>query len=181
VAIQRRALVLNQNYEPLHVCSVKRAVGLVFRGKAEILEVGDEQLHGVGDARYDTPSVICLRHFVRRPMPQLRLTRREVFARDGNLCQYCGRRSDLTLDHVTPRHRGGPHTWENLTTACRTCNHGKGGRTPEEADMKLAKRPWRPSSHPAEVFAVYLERYNEWAPFIAGWRRREEPSIAVGS
>ena len=92
-----------------------------------------------------------------------------------------GVRSDLTLDHVTPRHRGGPHTWENLTTACRTCNHGKGGRTPEEADMKLAKRPWRPSSHPAEVFAVYLERYNEWAPFIAGWRRREEPSIAVGS
>ena len=131
MAIQRRALVLNQNYEPLNVCSVRRAVVLVFRGKAEILEVGDEPLRGVGDARYDTPSVIRLQHFVRRPMPQLRLTRREVFARDGNRCQYCGRRSDLTLDHVTPRHRGGPHTWENLTTACRTCNHGKGGRTPE--------------------------------------------------
>jgi 5-methylcytosine-specific restriction endonuclease McrA len=181
VAIQRRALVLNQNYEPLNVCSVRRAVVLVFRGKAEILEIGDEPLRGVGDARYDTPSVIRLQHFVRRSMPQLRLTRREVFARDGYSCQYCGGRNDLTLDHVTPRHRGGPHTWENLTTACRPCNHGKGGRTPEEANMTLAKRPRRPSAHPAELFAVHLDHYNEWTPFIDGWRRREDPSTAVAS
>jgi len=181
VAIQRRALVLNQNYEPLNVCSVKRAVVLVFRGKAEVLEIGDEPLRGVGDARFETPSVIRLQSYVRRPMPQPRLTRREVFARDGNRCQYCGVRSDLTIDHVKPRHRGGPHTWENLTTACRACNHRKGGRTPEEAGMELAKHPRRPSAHPAELFAIHLERYAEWTPFISGWRRREEPSSAVAS
>jgi 5-methylcytosine-specific restriction endonuclease McrA len=184
VAIQRRALVLNQNYEPLNVCSVRRAVVLVFRGKAEILEIGEEPLHGVGEARFDTPSVIRLQHFVRRPMPQPRLTRREIFARDGNHCQYCGRRSELTLDHVVPRHRGGPHTWENLVTACRSCNHRKGGRTPDEASMTLTRRPRRPSSHPAELFALHLQRYQEWTPFITGWRRDPSPasvSTAVAS
>ncbi len=181
MAIGRPALVLNQNYEPLNVCSVRRAVVLVFRGKAEILEAGDEPLRGVGSARYETPSVIRLQHLVRRPMPQLRLTRREVFQRDGNRCQYCGRRGDLTLDHVTPRHRGGDHSWENLTTACRPCNHRKGGRTPEEANMALAGRPRRPSAHPAEMFATYLDRYREWTPFLAGWRRRENLGQAVAS
>ena len=181
MAIQRRALVLNQNYEPLNVCSVRRAVVLVFGGKAEVLETGDEPLRGVGDARFETPSVIRLQHFVRRPLPQPRLTRREIFARDGNRCQYCGRHADLTLDHVMPRHRGGPHTWENLVAACRSCNHRKGGRTPDEASMTLATRPRRPSSHPAELFAIHLRRYREWTPFITGWRRQPDPSTAVAS
>jgi len=106
-----------------------------------------------------------LQHFVRRPVPQLRLTCREVFSPDENRCQYWVRRSDLTLDHVTPRHHGRPPTWESLTTACRTCNHGKGGRMPEGADMTLAKRPLRPSPHPADLFAVHLERCPFVVPF----------------
>src|SRR5512141_2613112 len=91
VSIQRRALVLNQNYEPLNVCSVKRAFVLVFGGKAELLEAGDEPIHGVEGVAFTMPSVIRLHHFVSRPMPRPRLTRREIFTRDRERCQYCGK------------------------------------------------------------------------------------------
>ena len=181
VAIQRRVLVLNQNYEPLNVCSVRRAVVLVLRGKTEVLEIGDEPLRGVSSARFDTPSVIRLQRFIRCPIPKPRLTRRDIFARDGNHCQYCGRRAELALDHVMPRHRGGSHTWEKLVAACRICNHRKDGRTPDEASMNLARRLRRPSSHPAEHFAVHLQRYAEWTPFINGWRRKPDLATAVAS
>jgi 5-methylcytosine-specific restriction endonuclease McrA len=169
VAVQRRALVLNQNYEPLNVCSVRRAFVLVFHGKAEVLEDGGEPIR-TAEREFVTPSVIRLHHFIRRPHPRPRLTRREVFARDQERCQYCGRRGgDLTLDHVIPKHRGGRHDWENLVTACRECNHRKGGRTPQEARMDLLKAPSRPSTHPAAMFAAYLDRYTEWGPFLLGW------------
>ena len=172
VAIQRRALVLNQNYEPLNVCSVRRAFVLVYHGKADVLEHGDEPLFGAGSALYDTPSVIRLRHFIRRPHPRPRLTRREVFQRDQERCQYCGRRGgDLTLDHVVPKHRGGEHAWENLVAACRDCNHRKGGRTPQEARMALLRAPVQPSTHPAVLFASYLDQYEEWSPFVTGWAK----------
>ena len=143
--VQQSALVLNQNYEPLNVCSVRRAFVLVFRGKAELLAEGDEPIHGVDAVRFTSPSVIRLRDFVRRPLPHVRLTRREVFARDNNRCQYCNRQDgDLTLDHVIPRRLGGRHEWENLVAACRGCNHRKGGRTPSEARMRLRRKPLRP-------------------------------------
>ena len=181
MAVQRRALVLNQNYEPLNVCSVRRAFVLVYHGKAEVLEDGGEPIRGASD-RYITPSVIRLHHFVRRPHPRPRLSRREVFARDQDRCQYCGRRGgDLTLDHVVPKHRGGEHAWENLVTACRTCNHRKGGRTPQEARMELLAEPGRPSTHPAVMFAPYLERYGEWSPFVTAWTKRPAPAEAVAA
>jgi 5-methylcytosine-specific restriction endonuclease McrA len=181
VAIQRRALVLNQNYEPLNVCSVRRAFVLVYHGKADVLELGDEPLSAPG-AAYDTPSVIRLRHYIRRPHPRPRLTRREVFMRDEDRCQYCGRRGgNLTLDHVMPKHRGGEHAWENLVTACRECNHRKGGRTPQEARMRLLRPPVRPSMHPAVLFAPYLEHYREWSPFVTGWAKIEPPPGAATS
>ena len=107
-------LVLNQNYEPLNVCNARRALVLVDGGKAEVLE------HAFGDIRTPSraiprPSVIRLVYMIKRPRPRVRLTRREIFMRDGYTCQYCGLKSrDLTLDHVIPRHRGGPHSWENL-------------------------------------------------------------------
>ncbi|MEX2374841.1 MAG: HNH endonuclease [Dehalococcoidia bacterium] len=174
MAIQRRALVLNQNYEPLNVCSVKRAFVLVYRGKAEVLEEGDEPISGADHQSYPTPSVIRLSHFVRRPHPRPRLTRREVFARDGDRCQYCGQRGgQLTLDHIIPKHRGGQHVWENLVAACRACNHHKGGRTPQEARMVLLSEPRQPSTHPAAMYAPYLARYEEWRPFLLGWMRSE--------
>lgn len=175
VAIQRRALVLNQNYEPLNVCSVRRAFVLVYHGKADVLERGAEPLLSAS-GHFDTPSVIRLRHFVRRPHPRPRLTRREVFMRDEDRCQYCGRRGgNLTLDHVVPKHRGGEHVWENLVTACRDCNHRKGGRTPQEARMNLLRDPVRPSMHPAVMFAPYLEHYREWSPFVTSWAKIAPP------
>ena len=183
MAIQRRALVLNQNYEPLNVCSVKRAFVLVFRGKAEVLEADALPILSVG-ATFVTPSVIRLNHFVHRPQPRPRLTRREIFTRDRDRCQYCGRvGGDLTLDHVLPKHRGGEHDWENLVTACRACNHRKGGRTPAEARMHLLREPARPSGGPGEMFAQYLERYSEWSPFLLGWmsERRANSTAFVAS
>jgi 5-methylcytosine-specific restriction endonuclease McrA len=179
-AVQRRALVLNQNYEPLNVCSVRRAFVLVFHGKAEVLERGPEPIRAAEERSYETPSVIRLNHYVRRPLPRPRLTRREVFARDHQRCQYCGRRGgDLTLDHVLPKHRGGAHDWDNLVAACRSCNHRKGGRTPVEAKMRLLTRPATPIASAADLFARYLDRYTEWSPFLTGWMRRK-PRSAEG-
>lgn len=173
--VERRALVLNQNFEPLNVCSARRAFVLVHYGKAEVIERIEGALQGV-DSVYDLPSVIRLQYQVRRPRPQVRLTRREIFARDLGRCQYCGRAgAELTLDHVFPRHRGGQHEWENLVAACRACNHRKGGRTPAEARMKLLQPPARPHATPATLFGHYLEGYAEWRPFIAGWAARTRP------
>ena len=181
VAIDRRALVLNQNYEPLNVCLGRRAFVLVHNGKAEVLEAASESIRGV-DSLYTMPSVIRLHQPVRRPQPRVRLTRREVFVRDGQRCQYCGVGGhELTLDHVVPRHRGGTHEWENLVTACRSCNHRKGGRTPREARMRLLREPARPRVTAAHLFAPYLERYREWGPFLAGWLRgRRNSAVQVG-
>ncbi len=172
MTIERRALVLNQNYEPLNVCGARRAFVLVYHGKAEIIQAAEDDILGVGST-YPLPSVIRLHQPVRRPRPRVRLTRKEVFARDQQRCQYCGRDGiELTLDHVMPRHRGGPHEWENLVAACRACNHRKGGRTPNEAHMKLLRQPVRPSATPSALFGHYLDRYREWHPFVIGWLDR---------
>ena len=171
--LDRHALVLNQDYEPLNVCGVRRAFTLVFGGRAELLETGAEPILGV-DREYPSPSVIRLRRRVRRPRPQVRLTRREVFARDRQRCQYCGRgHQDLTLDHVVPRRRGGTHVWENIVTACQPCNHRKGGRTPREARMQLLTQPVRPRLSVPQQLAEHLHRYEEWRPFFFGWLDRE--------
>ena len=136
-------LVLNQNYEPLNVCNLPRAFRLVFGERAEVLEY-DHQVIRTPRADYRAPAVIRLQHQIRRPRPRVKLTRREVFARDGYTCQYCGRQTgDLTLDHVVPRHRGGAHSWDNLVTACKACNHRKGGKLLDEAKLRLAAQPVR--------------------------------------
>lgn len=162
-------LVLNQNYEPINVCNARRAFVLLDRGKAEVLEQGAGVLHSAR-AQFSLPSVIRLIYMVKRPRPQMRLTRREVFVRDRYTCQYCGRQSrDLTLDHVFPRHRGGRHTWENLVAACKACNHRKAGRTPTEARMKLANEPLRPHASGYHIFYQYLNSQQGWRKFIPGW------------
>jgi 5-methylcytosine-specific restriction endonuclease McrA len=171
-------LVLNQNYEPLNVCNARRAFVLVDRGKAEVIE------HGVGELRsafqsFHLPSVIRLIYMIKRPRPQMRLTRREVFVRDHYTCQYCGKQTkDLTIDHVMPRHRGGRHTWDNLVAACRSCNHKKAGRTPQEAHMRLLNEPARPPASSYYVFYHYLESQSEWRKFIPGWERTGAPAMA---
>ena len=147
-------LVLNQNYEPLNVCNLPRAFRLLFGEKAEVIEY-DHQMIRTPRTEFRAPSVIRLQHMIRRPRPRVKLSRREVFARDRHVCQYCGRQThDLTLDHVMPRHRGGGHTWENLVTACKTCNHRKGGKTLEEARLRLH----RPRSSRAATSIRYSRR-----------------------
>ena len=99
-----------------------------------------------------------------------RLTRKEVFLRDGHICQYCGvKTKDLTIDHVVPRHRGGKHTWENLVSACRTCNHRKGAKTLDEARMTLLRQPYQPRISTYYILRQYLQTYDEWQKFIPEW------------
>jgi 5-methylcytosine-specific restriction endonuclease McrA len=142
--VNSRVLVLNQNYEPLNVCPVRRAFVLVGDGKAEVVELGLVVLH-TATREYACPSVIRLVYLVKRVHPVAKLTRKEVFMRDHYTCQYCGKQTkELTIDHVLPRHRGGPHRWENLVSACKPCNHRKGGRSPEEARMVLITQPKQP-------------------------------------
>ena len=137
-------LVLNQNYEPLNICNVRRAFVLVFDGKAEILETQASMLQSASRA-FPSPSVIRMVYLIHKPRPRVKLTRREVFIRDGYTCQYCGRQSgDLTIDHVVPRSRGGGHSWDNLVSACKPCNHRKGGKLPTEARMALRRAPAEP-------------------------------------
>lgn len=161
-------LVLNQNFEPLNVCNLPRAFRLLFCAKAEVVEY-DHQTIFTPRTSFQAPSVIRLQHQVRRPRPRVRLSRREVFLRDRHTCQYCGRPSrDLTLDHVVPRHRGGTHSWENLVTACEICNHRKGGRTPDEARLRLLRPPREPRSNVYSMFTPYLadERNDAWRGYL---------------
>lgn len=162
-------LVLNQNYEPLNVCNVRRALVLVLRGKAEVLESASRTIRSAQGA-FLLPSVIRLIHLIRRPRPRVRLTRKEVFQRDGWRCMYCGRETrELTLDHVLPRHRGGPHTWENLVSACKPCNHRKAGHTPSEARMAILREPGPPRVSIYHAFFEYLVTMHEWRKFVPGY------------
>ncbi|MCC6382720.1 MAG: HNH endonuclease [Dehalococcoidia bacterium] len=169
-------LVLNQNYEPLNVCNVRRAMILVLRGKAEIIENARNVIR-TATRVFALPSVIRLVNLIRRPRPRVRLTRKEIFARDGWICVYCGRATrELTLDHVLPRHRGGAHTWENLVSACKACNHRKAGHTPAEAHMSLQQEPARPRVSIYYTFFQYLAQQEEWRKFVPGY----EAAAAAG-
>ena len=141
-----QVLVLNASYEPLNVCSVRRAHVLVFKGKAEVLEEHGTPLRSATDT-FARPHVIRLVQFVRVPRAaQRKISRRALFARDGWSCVYCGTSGGrLTLDHVVPRSRGGGSVWENVVTACAPCNLRKGDRLPEEVSMTLRRSPRPPS------------------------------------
>ncbi len=161
-------LVLNATYEPLSVVSIKRAVVLLLKEKAELLEAAETTLRARGIAM-PVPLVIRMVYYVRIPRAMaLPLSRRSIMARDQYTCQYCGAtplRADLTLDHVLPRSRGGRTEWENVVVACRVCNQKKGSRTPREAQMSLARPPRRPryvalallgENHQREAWSKYL-------------------------
>lgn len=161
-------LVLNQDFQPLNVCHTHRAVVLLLNAKAEIV------LNGRGEIRtpravFPRPSVIRLAHQVHRPRLRLKLSRRAVFRRDHATCQYCGIPSNhLTLDHVLPRSRGGAHAWENVVSACPVCNRRKGGKTLEEARMRLLRKPTEPRASPRALWGHYLSEYGDWEPFLCG-------------
>ncbi len=162
-------LVVNANFEPLNVCTTRRALGLLLNGKAEMLANGRGYVHSVR-LSIPRPSVIRLDRMIKRPRPKVRLTKRELFRRDNYTCQYCGQRSArLTIDHVVPRFRGGEHAWSNLVAACPACNLRKGGRTLGEARMILQHRPWEPQATTAYLFGPLLEANQEWRPYLEGW------------
>lgn len=160
-------LVLNQSYEPLAVCRARRAVVLIFQGKAEMLENGVGFIHSASEV-FPLPSVIRLEYLIKRPRRTRKLTRFEVFNRDRFTCQYCGKQTrQLTLDHVLPRYRDGQHTWENVVSACVACNRRKAGRTPQEAGMKLLRPPAPPSGSPFfNVPYHYLQTQDEWRKYL---------------
>ncbi|HVN54681.1 MAG TPA: HNH endonuclease [Anaerolineaceae bacterium] len=167
--MQEPVLVLNANFEPIHVCDTRRAIGLIMADKASLVINGRGEIKTVS-RMFPRPSVIRLDKMIHRPRPHLKLTRREVFRRDNYTCQYCGRHSlDLTIDHVIPRHLGGQHLWANVVAACNQCNHRKGGRRLEEANMSLLHQPKEPPTSAAYVFGRHLLDNTEWQPFLEGW------------
>src|SRR5438874_3310979 len=143
-----RVLVLNATFEPINVCSVRRAVVLLLKEKAELLERAGWDLHAESTT-VPRPVVIRLVTYVRVPRDthKRRITRRAVFARDGWTCQYCGSRSNLTVDHVIPRSKGGASSWENIVASCAPCNRRKGDFLPRQVGMSLRRKPRRPKAH----------------------------------
>ena len=141
-------LVLNATFEPINVCTVRRAVVLLLKDKAEIIEHASWELHSATTA-ISRPVVIRLVTYVRIPRDAHRrkITRRAVFARDDWTCQYCGSRSNLTVDHVVPRSKGGASSWDNIVASCAPCNRRKGNSLPRQVGMKLLKQPRTPSPH----------------------------------
>ena len=165
----QQVLVLNASYEPLNVCTVRRAHVLVFKGKAEVLEQLDKSLHSASDT-FAWPHVIRLVQYVRVPRTlQRKISRRALFARDGWRCMYCGTTNGrLTLDHVVPRSRGGDSVWENVVTSCAPCNMRKGNRLPNEVEMTLRRLP----RAPAPVLFIHLATPripNRWQPYLTGF------------
>jgi 5-methylcytosine-specific restriction endonuclease McrA len=184
--LNSRVLVLNRSYLPVHITSVKRAFALLYQGVARAvdeqyrtfdfeswrhlsIEMHHERL-GIVDGFIRVPRVLLLSAYERVPRRHVRFSRFNIFARDGNSCQYCGQRlprTELNLDHVIPRSRGGLSTWENIVCSCHSCNRRKGGRTPEEARMILVRRPRRPEWTPFSADMFSLRRYQEWMPFLS--------------
>jgi 5-methylcytosine-specific restriction endonuclease McrA len=139
-----KVLVLNASYEPLNICTWRRAVLLLLKGKAEQIEHNGKLIY----ADFPLPTVIRLRSYVKIPYKEISLSRRNVLHRDNYDCQYCGEhRHDLTIDHILPRSRGGTDSWDNVVASCLKCNVKKGNRTPREANMPLSSQPRRPLSH----------------------------------
>jgi 5-methylcytosine-specific restriction endonuclease McrA len=157
-------LVLNATYEPINVCTVRRAVVLLLKEKAEILEHAEFVLHSA-TSTLPRPTVIRLVSYVRVPRDTHRrkITRRAVFARDDWTCQYCGARGNLTVDHVIPRSKGGSSTWENIVASCAPCNRRKGDALPRQAGMELRRPPRTPSAH------VFIQVASPTIP--VAWRR----------
>jgi 5-methylcytosine-specific restriction endonuclease McrA len=162
-------LVLNANFEPINVCEMRRAVGLLLGNKASLILDGRGYISSALN-KFPRPSIIRLKNQIIRPRPEVKLTRREVFRRDNYTCQYCGRKTtNLTIDHVLPRHLGGAQIWSNVVTACSSCNHRKGGRTLHDANMHLLHQPKEPPRSATYIFGRHLSECSDWEPFLNGW------------
>jgi len=177
-------LVLNRHYQPVHVTNVRRALSLLYQGVAKAIDA-QYRLYEFADwaeltaethdcvstvsRRIRVPRVVVLSAYEHLPKGKVRFSRLNIYARDHDTCQYCGRqmaRSELNLDHVVPRSQGGKTSWENVVCSCVPCNLNKGGRTPEQAGIKLLKRPARPRWTPLFRGAARRMTYREWLPFL---------------
>lgn len=162
-------LVLNANFEPVNVCNMHRAIGMMVVEKAALVQNGRGEIK-TSASSFPKPSIIRLQKMVHRPRLKTRLTRKEVFRRDNFTCQYCGSvMKELTIDHVIPRHMGGEHIWSNVVTACSLCNHRKGGRTLALSGMHLLHLPKEPPSSAFYIFGRHLVENQDWEPFLTGW------------
>jgi 5-methylcytosine-specific restriction endonuclease McrA len=162
----KKVLVLNNNYEPLSVCNVKKAIILLWLGKAELIAAAEGRILRSVSRTMPYPSIVRLSLFVRVPYKKIVLSRKNVLRRDSHRCQYCGRsESMLTVDHVLPKARGGSDSWENLVAACVHCNNRKGDRTPHEASMQLARRPIRPN-HVMFIRHFVGSVDDHWKPYL---------------
>jgi 5-methylcytosine-specific restriction endonuclease McrA len=194
--MQSSVLALNRNYSPVHVISAKRAFCLLYKEQAEVITVEEGryasynfeawfelsqlklELGERGDSEdwiravnfeIQVPRVVRLLGYDRMPRNAVKFNRRNIFLRDGHRCQYCGNRYNttrLSLDHVMPKSRGGPDTWENVVCACLHCNVTKGGRTPAEAGMRLLRLPHKPKRSPLLSRQLATRKYAAWRNFI---------------
>ena len=137
-------LVLNYDYTPLNVTTIKRGFVLVDKGKAEIVK-SDENPIVTGYKTYVRPVIIRLLNYIKYQSRMMRANRTRIYKRDQHQCVYCGSNKDLTLDHVIPKSRGGSNDWINLVTSCFKCNLKKGNRTPDEAKMAMKHKPFVPT------------------------------------
>ena len=158
-------LVLNQDFTPLALCHVNRAFLLIFNSKAELIRESKSRVMRSISKNYPYPSVIKLNRYISLPYRKVILNRHNIFKRDQNQCQYCGKTRELTLDHLIPRSKGGKFVWTNLVTACLSCNAKKGDKLISETDLILNKNPIKPS------FIMFLKKLshrqiNEWEPFL---------------
>ena len=161
----KRVLVLNQNYEPITVCSAKRAIIMIFLGKAEMVEKDDLVIHSVSTSM-SLPSVVRLGLYVLVPPRNVILSKRNIIKRDSHQCQYCGvREGPMTIDHVVPKSFGGRDSWENLVCACIECNNKKGHRTPEQSGLRLFRRPRKPNNITFIRHFIGVSDYR-WRPYL---------------
>lgn len=164
-------LLLNSTYEPLRVVPWKKAIALLWQGKVEVLEVYDRDIHGVSIS-IKLPAVMRLLRMVRVKDSHraVKFSRINIFTRDGYTCQYCNqkfRTEELTFDHVIPIAMGGRKTWENIVTACWRCNNRKSGRTPEEAGMRLIRKPVKPRWNPVITITIGIRNAPEsWRDYL---------------
>ncbi|MCA9216198.1 MAG: HNH endonuclease [Planctomycetales bacterium] len=193
-ALAASVLVLNRGYMAVHIVNVRRAFGLLYRALAEVLDVDEGQFANydfatwleiselraeerkaeddwISSVSFDVqvPRVIRLTRFDRVPKHTLRFNRRNLFARDNNSCQYCGTNlpsSQLSMDHVMPRSRGGETSWENVVCCCVSCNSRKGNHTPHEAKMRLLRQPKRPRQSPLLAAKLKNPKYATWRTFL---------------
>ena len=194
-ALESSVLVLNKLFMAVHVINVKRAFCLLFKDLAEVVTLEDGQYvtydfatwrevsefrakfeRGVDEdwvraatCEIQAPRVIRLLEYDRVPKQTVKFNRRNIFARDHNQCQYCGRKfptSELSLDHVIPRSQNGRTTWENIVCACVDCNVRKGGRTPKQASMALIRKPEKPKRSPLLAMKLTQRKYQSWQSFL---------------